>query len=1508
MSFFSRKKHQQQQQQAPQPQQPSQVTVAQTPSQALAQLSAPKSGIPPQSLGDAVASKGSVTSDTAGDGMSAAYSHQQRPSVQQQQFPQSQRTVSPQQGQPPTGPPQNAASQPTAPAQPRERPGYPWSIRRLTLLPPSVLNKPGVVPPTSPSPSPFPRYGHALPANPTPGGDLYLFGGLTAGEPPSPRVGHACALVSQVLIVWGGDTKMEGSQVARKGLETLDDALYLLNITLREWTRVSTTGPGPVGRYGHAVTMVGSKFFVFGGQIDGEFFNDLWAFDLNSLRTRAAWELYEPSTPEKPAQRTGHAVITFEDRIIIFGGTDGSYHYNDTWSFDLKTRKWTELQCIGFIPSPREGHAAALVDDVIYIFGGRGVDGKDLSDLAAFKISSTLSPRLNDVMGMTNKAADQRWYMFQNMGPSPSGRSGHRMAAQGTKVWVLGGESFAPVKGDEINSFHCLDTRHIRYPDPARGPPPPASVPPGSQNSARKPSLTSQNAPGPVLQQQLNGIANGRAMSPAMEEDPRRAVSPSGPGARATLMKPNGIPAQLQAGTPPPSSSPPGGYDAITNGKGKAPVRPRRDDDGDVVNEDSYDAATSESYHSSRDRVVSPEQALQQQQQQQFTTRAKSPASRATSPEQYQQQQQQQQSIMGGVNGVTGRSSPVVGAASATGRSSPMTGRASPMTGRASPSVDLRSNKPANPPEGYYAQQQIALQNQPPSSAGGAVNGYARPGSRGHGAAGSVGNVALDLVRDLKAKEIEMDSLKRQMTWMKEALGRATKAGFVVPSSERDGSGSPTGSIDSGFSSGILQGGGIDEQGESKYAELALRFKQFRAQMQNAMAEQAKTVSERLAEADRAKSSAAQETAFYRATLAAIEANDDAEVHKIDRDRIGDLERHLSSLMNERWAQDRKLTEINNSLALHTMLYEQSEARAQEAIKRCDKADEAYNRTAQLYNDLLDRYEESESKLRETTDRLVQQSSLLEQREADENGMRSQVDEAPVVEGTACEGAGTGEGELGRLRTAVQDELEMQYQKSQERLHSLEADMAEMRSEVENRSVEAQTARERLTDVENAWAKSREEADSLRALTTGGLGKLLDAHRDMKADEDRLARGHSEKIQAVEAEAQQLRMMLRDEAKKTSEVQERLNEERKRNHDAELEQSQLRGQLVNLRAQLTKAIGDAGRLRKDVLEKEGTLQEKLSVLRRYLAENGISVDDDDARPSSRANGAASPEVLHHLETKLAERTRQYEVAERELAQVAKKQRDAEAQDASGRAADAERKLEESEKTYKERLHQMEEDYQIAVHYVKGTEKMMRKMRDELTKQKNTNQQLQSELDARTGGKSSSNVLTERNAQRVQAENKDLRSRLDSLEKDLTSLRESLVSSQRESHDRLIQIEELQQDVERLQASLVIARGGHDETLLEKLSSENTTLRRENEQLSHKIGLLLEVDQSSFGRRPISGVSGRRISTSSSENALAFEHLSNELDDWQRQLANSMGSRRLSSYDPSSNTGAERPRS
>jgi hypothetical protein len=52
----------------------------------------------------------------------------------------------------------------------------------------------------------------------------------------------------------------------------------------------------------------------------------------------------------------------------------------------------------------------------------------------------------------------QRWFMFQNMGPSPSGRSGHAMASHGTRVFVLGGESSAVAQVDETAMIHVLDT------------------------------------------------------------------------------------------------------------------------------------------------------------------------------------------------------------------------------------------------------------------------------------------------------------------------------------------------------------------------------------------------------------------------------------------------------------------------------------------------------------------------------------------------------------------------------------------------------------------------------------------------------------------------------------------------------------------------------------------------------------------------------------------------------------------------------------------------------------------------------------------------------------------------------------------------------------------------------------------------------------------------------------------------------------------------------------------
>jgi hypothetical protein len=50
-----------------------------------------------------------------------------------------------------------------------------------------------------------------------------------------------------------------------------------------------------------------------------------------------------------------------------------------------------------------------------------------------------------------------RWFKFQNVGPSPHGRSSHAMASDGTRVFVLGGYS-KDTRADEISHVHTFDT------------------------------------------------------------------------------------------------------------------------------------------------------------------------------------------------------------------------------------------------------------------------------------------------------------------------------------------------------------------------------------------------------------------------------------------------------------------------------------------------------------------------------------------------------------------------------------------------------------------------------------------------------------------------------------------------------------------------------------------------------------------------------------------------------------------------------------------------------------------------------------------------------------------------------------------------------------------------------------------------------------------------------------------------------------------------------------------
>jgi chromosome segregation ATPase len=499
--------------------------------------------------------------------------------------------------------------------------------------------------------------------------------------------------------------------------------------------------------------------------------------------------------------------------------------------------------------------------------------------------------------------------------------------------------------------------------------------------------------------------------------------------------------------------------------------------------------------------------------------------------------------------------------------------------------------------------------------------------------------------------------------------------------------------------------------------------------VQVAVLDQARQASDRVAEAERMRLSAVQEAAYYRAKLAAVENSPESNVSRVEGDRVAELEKQLAMVSTECAEQQRRLSELDATLSAQTAQLQQAEMRADEATRMHQSLQGSHERTLRDHMDLRERHAAAEATLHEHKERAITHGSLLQQREAEHTSYQTQLEDltrsrdqhvrALQQAGTAMEAAS---------RRA--EEVDSLYERAREQVSQLEADVAELRGELETRTSEVESARARVAELENAWAQSREEADALRALTTTGLGELLDTHRELRADEDRLTQGHGEQVQAVEMQVESLRQLLKETEQRAEDARKELSHERLRAQDLELQHSSLGSQLAGVRAQLAEVLAEHANARKDLSSKEMELRSKgrehseanlrLGMLRNYLADNGMVVDESDLASSSGSGRSAR---VMQLQDDLAEQSRIRDEAERELDTVLQQKQDAEAQiamlqdelerrkshpspvngddeDAAARAEEAERKLEETEQSYKARLQQLEEDYQLAVHYVK----------------------------------------------------------------------------------------------------------------------------------------------------------------------------------------------------------------
>ncbi|KAF4553213.1 Galactose oxidase-like protein 2 [Elsinoe fawcettii] len=1285
-------------------------------------------------------------------------------------------------------PPTRIAQPPPSRPAPDPSP-YPWSQRQLTYNVPHAY--------------PFPRYGPAINSVASRDGTIYIMGGLVEGatvkgdlwlieagsgnlttypvqttsEGPGPRVGHASLLVGNAFIVFGGDTKTEESDL-------LDDTLYLLNTSTKQWSRAAPAGPRPPGRYGHTLNILGSKIYIFGGQVEGFFFNDLVAFDLNALQQSSnQWEVLVQNTIDGgpphgqiPPARTNHSMITWNDKLFLFGGTDGVTWFNDVWSYDPRSNSWTQLDCIGYIPTAREGHAAALIGDVMYVFGGRTEEGNDLGDLAAFRITS------------------RRWYTFQNMGPSPSPRSGHSMTAVGKTIVVLAGEpSSAPRDAGELSLAYFLDTTKIRYPADSsssqaasQAPTQPTTqqaVLPASQPDRvpghRRPSgektgiPQSRNITAKQIEQSAQSSPGVQRKESDARDSPRNGdaagsgsrlprIQSQQPGTQSASPQPNGVHRQ-QSSTDRSQSLTPEGAAANSELQTRNLQQPRTANDPATMKNRVTTVPFTEDPNYNQSRTESPpvqKPQIPHHVQKSSTDSTEQPPPRTSSRQKRYQQADQE-------------------------------------TPR--PSLD-RSTPNGRRAESRDGEEKRALEQV----------------DSGLGSSPSLGQ------NDSLLKQLEAE--KSKSAWIMSELALARKAGYT-PSSNAT-------AMDESRSNSV----GDDEK---PLIEALLKMRQELVKMSSAMEAKSQSTAERIAQMERQRDMAVNEATFAKARLAAQGGNnsDGGYDNNGDNDRSNELNRRLALTIASQSELNKKLDSIQRERDSEKRARQIAEEGAETAHKRFAELERERQRTAGELESLRAELHEAQRVAREEAANAAEASSAHKLLVVDKSEMSSKLEGALAQSKNHT----TILASLQEAVTASTDKaahLERKLEQERGARSQIESKLTQLKSQHEERTAELEQTSRQLRDAEELAEKHAYEAKTHRIAVVEGLSKMRATTESDRGLND-------ERVKILQQQVETANAMVRKNQAAADGAAEKLRRAEERIAGLEAYQEQTSREGLSIRKQMQNAMKEVRALSEEKARLQQQLQSQQleanaihvqhSALKDILSERGINPSElrknrlVDSPSSLNRHGAATPDTprLRDLEHQL---------------DAAHKASD----EMRNRLDEMQDRDEKTRREYEEKLTALDSDHQAAAKYLRGTEKMLSKMKGELQRVKTQSAEYLEELEAlrnKEKDRAAENEATPRaNQAEWESERANLHKEIEETKTSLTSslapLEQKITALQRDLESRDKDITSLREtsrtDLEKLRSTHDTSRAD-----LDRLTKENKALEERARDAEAKVSMLLD---------------------------------------------------------------------
>jgi hypothetical protein len=215
---------------------------------------------------------------------------------------------------------------------------------------------------------------------------------------PEARRGHVVSSIygmDKVLLFGGFDGNYLGDT-------------WVYDLSDDNWVNKGAVATQPSARHSHAMAFIfgTDKVLLFGGYSEIGFDNETWLYDWGDN----SWTNLKPQNPPQAREYHEMESVYNDDKVILFGGYNGSGYLEDTWVYDFSENSWAFFN-LPLEPTPRKGHEMATLygTDEIVLFGGNESGLNHIDDTWVYKQST------------------YEWINKNPMGEKPAPRRGHSM-------------------------------------------------------------------------------------------------------------------------------------------------------------------------------------------------------------------------------------------------------------------------------------------------------------------------------------------------------------------------------------------------------------------------------------------------------------------------------------------------------------------------------------------------------------------------------------------------------------------------------------------------------------------------------------------------------------------------------------------------------------------------------------------------------------------------------------------------------------------------------------------------------------------------------------------------------------------------------------------------------------------------------------------------------------------------------------------------------------------------